>query len=78
MVILFSVLAILGFAGTFILQRLKPYRRELGCLVLSLGLATAFVSPLKTVTAVQCPMEPQGVRWPGNLQRTAEPSPAHR
>ncbi|CAD0264520.1 phosphatase PAP2 family protein [Pseudomonas veronii] len=55
LVILFSVLAILGFAGTFILQRLKPYRRELGCLVLSLGLATAFVSPLKTVTAVQCP-----------------------
>lgn len=55
LVILFSVLAIAGFVGTFILQRLKPYRRELGCLVLSLGLATAFVSPLKTITAVQCP-----------------------
>ena len=25
------------------------------CLVLSLGMATAFVSPLKTITAVQCP-----------------------
>ncbi|WP_460089330.1 phosphatase PAP2 family protein [Pseudomonas sp. H2_D10] len=55
LVILFSVMAILGFVGTFILQRLKPYRRELGCLVLSLGLATAFVSPLKTLTGVQCP-----------------------
>lgn len=55
LVILFSVLAILGLVGTFILQRLKPYRRELGCLVLSLGLATAFVSPLKTLTGVQCP-----------------------
>lgn len=55
LVIVFSVLAILGLAGTFILQRLKPYRRELVCLVLSLGLATAFVSPLKTITGVQCP-----------------------
>ena len=55
LVILFSVLAILGLVGSFILQRLKPYRRELVCLVLSLGMATAFVSPLKTVTAVQCP-----------------------
>jgi len=55
LVIVFSVLAILGFVGAFIFERLKPYRRELGCLVLSLGLATAFVSPLKTVTAVQCP-----------------------
>lgn len=55
LVILFSVLAILGFAGAFILERLKPYRRELGCLVLSLGLSTSFVTPLKVVTAVQCP-----------------------
>lgn len=55
LVILFSLLAILGLVGTFILQRLTPYRRELGCLVLSLGLATAFVSPLKTLTGVQCP-----------------------
>ncbi|KAA0946599.1 MULTISPECIES: phosphatase PAP2 family protein [unclassified Pseudomonas] len=55
LVILFSVLAILGFVGALILERLKPYRRELGCLVLSLGLSTSFVSPLKVVTAVQCP-----------------------
>ena len=54
-VIVFSVLAILGFIGAFFLQRLKPFKRELGCLVLSLGLATAFVTPVKAVTAVQCP-----------------------
>ena len=55
MVIAFSVLAILGFAGSFFMARLQPFKRELGCLVLSLGLATSFVTPMKAVTAVQCP-----------------------
>ncbi|MCR8935054.1 MULTISPECIES: phosphatase PAP2 family protein [unclassified Pseudomonas] len=54
-VIAFSVFAILGFIGSFFLARLKPFKRELGCLVLSLGLATSFVTPVKAVTAVQCP-----------------------
>ncbi|MDX9664970.1 phosphatase PAP2 family protein [Pseudomonas sp. P5_152] len=54
-VIAFSVLAVIGFAGSFFVARLKPFKRELGCLVLSLGLATAFVTPVKAVTAVQCP-----------------------
>ena len=54
-VIVFSVLAILGFIGTFFIARLKPLKRELGCLVLSLALATSFVTPMKAVTAVQCP-----------------------
>ncbi len=54
-VIVFGLLAIVGFAGSFLLARLKPIRRELGCLVLALGLSTAFVTPLKAVTAVQCP-----------------------
>lgn len=54
-VIAFSVLAILGFSGSFFIDRLKPYKRELACLVLSLGLATSFVTPMKAVTAVQCP-----------------------
>lgn len=54
-VIGFSVLAILGFIGTFFAARLKPFKRELGCLVLSLALATSFVTPMKAVTAVQCP-----------------------
>lgn len=49
------MLAILGFIGSFLIDRLKPYKRELGCLVLSLGLATSFVTPMKAVTAVQCP-----------------------
>ena len=55
LVIAFSVLAIFGFAGSFFMTRLKPFKRELGCLVLSLGLATSFVTPMKAVTAVQCP-----------------------
>lgn len=54
-VIGFSVLAIVGFAGSFVVARLKPLRRELGCLVLAMGLSTGFVTPLKAVTAVQCP-----------------------
>ncbi len=39
----------------FFMERLKPFKRELGCLVLSLALATSFVTPVKAVTAVQCP-----------------------
>ncbi|MEK1834034.1 phosphatase PAP2 family protein [Pseudomonas sp. NPDC089918] len=54
-VIAFSVFAILGFIGAFFMDRLKPFKRELGCLVLSLALATSFVTPVKAVTAVQCP-----------------------
>ncbi|WP_253477416.1 phosphatase PAP2 family protein [Pseudomonas kilonensis] len=54
-VIVFSVLAVLGFISSFFIARLKPFKRELGCLVLSLALATSFVTPMKAVTAVQCP-----------------------
>ncbi|WP_053148078.1 phosphatase PAP2 family protein [Pseudomonas sp. P97.38] len=54
-VIAFSVLAIIGFLSAFFVDRLKPLKRELGCLVLSLALATSFVTPMKAVTAVQCP-----------------------
>ena len=54
-VIGFSVFAILGYIGCFFVSRLKPFKRELGCLVLSLALATSFVTPMKAVTAVQCP-----------------------
>lgn len=54
-VIGFSVLAIFGYIGSFFVARLKPIKRELGCLVLSLALATGFVTPVKAVTAVQCP-----------------------
>jgi membrane-associated PAP2 superfamily phosphatase len=54
-VIGFSVFAILGYIGCFFVSWLKPFKRELGCLVLSLALATSFVTPMKAVTAVQCP-----------------------
>ncbi|KAB0500212.1 phosphatase PAP2 family protein [Pseudomonas vancouverensis] len=54
-VIAFSVFAVLGYIASFFVAKLKPYKRELGCLVLSLGLATSFVTPMKAVTAVQCP-----------------------
>ena len=54
-VIAFSVFSILGLVGSFFIERLKPLKRELGCLVLSLALATSFVTPVKAVTAVQCP-----------------------
>jgi membrane-associated PAP2 superfamily phosphatase len=54
-VIGFSLMAVLGFVASFFIARLRPLKRELGCLVLSLALATAFVTPLKAVTAVQCP-----------------------
>ncbi|KPB72878.1 phosphatase PAP2 family protein [Pseudomonas syringae group genomosp. 3] len=55
LVMLFGVLAMIGFAASFKVQRLMPWRRELGCLVLSMTLSTAFVTPVKVVTSVQCP-----------------------
>ncbi|POQ05176.1 MULTISPECIES: phosphatase PAP2 family protein [Pseudomonas syringae group] len=55
LVMLFGVLAMIGFAASFKIQRLMPWRRELGCLVLSMALSTAFVTPVKVVTSVQCP-----------------------
>ncbi len=50
-----GVLAMISFAASFKVERLMPWRRELGCLVLSMALATGFVTPLKVVTSVQCP-----------------------
>jgi membrane-associated PAP2 superfamily phosphatase len=54
-VIALAVLSFLGFVGAFFIERLKPWRRELGCLVLSMALSTSFVTPVKVVTSVQCP-----------------------
>lgn len=54
-VIALSVLSFAGFVAAFVVERLKPWRRELGCLVLSMALSTSFVTPVKAVTAVQCP-----------------------
>jgi len=54
-VIAFSVFAVIAFICSFFVEKLKPFKRELGCLVLSLALATSFVTPVKVVTSVQCP-----------------------
>lgn len=55
LVIALGLLALISFAASFKVERLIPWRRELGCLVLSMALSTAFVTPVKVVTSVQCP-----------------------
>jgi len=54
-VILLGLISLGAFASSFVWKPLFSWRRELGCLVLALGLSTAFVTPLKKVTQVQCP-----------------------
>jgi membrane-associated PAP2 superfamily phosphatase len=54
-VIAFSLISLAAFAGAFFVKRLIPFRRELGCLVLSMALSTSFVTPVKVITSVQCP-----------------------
>ncbi|MBM5460146.1 phosphatase PAP2 family protein [Pseudomonas sp. P66] len=54
-VILLSVGAIIAYISSFFWSRLKGWRRELGYLVLAMALSTSFVTPVKAVTAVQCP-----------------------
>lgn len=54
-VIALGVLSFAGFIAAFFIERLKLWRRELGCLVLSMALSTSFVTPVKVVTSVQCP-----------------------
>lgn len=54
LVILFGVLAILGF-GLSLLPPWRAWRRPMGFLVLALGLSTSIVTPLKNLTAVHCP-----------------------
>ncbi|MEG0859038.1 MAG: phosphatase PAP2 family protein [Pseudomonas sp.] len=54
-VIALSLGAIVAFIASFFWQRLKGWRRELGYVVLAMALSTSFVTPVKAVTAVQCP-----------------------
>ncbi|RJG11823.1 phosphatase PAP2 family protein [Pseudomonas cavernicola] len=54
-VIAFAVLSILALLASLFLERLKPMRRQLGYVVLAMALSTSFVTPMKAVTAVQCP-----------------------
>lgn len=54
-VILLGVLALLGLALSLVRPVWAHLRRPLGYLVLAMGLSTAIVPPLKTLTGVQCP-----------------------
>lgn len=55
LVIGLGVLCIAAFLLSLLPVKLRSWRRELGYLVLSLSLATGIVTPLKTLTGVQCP-----------------------
>ena len=46
-VIALGVMAILGFLLSLLPTRLRPWRRQLGYLVLALALSTSIVTPLK-------------------------------
>lgn len=54
-VIAIGVLAIAGFLLSLLLAKWRAWRRPLGYLVLSLAISTSIVTPLKKLTAVQCP-----------------------
>ncbi|ATB66392.1 phosphatase PAP2 family protein [Pseudomonas mosselii] len=75
-VIVFGLLAVVGFALSFVWHRLAGWRRELGCLVLALGLSTAFVTPLKKVTQVQCPWSLTQFGGKETYSKLLEPRPA--
>lgn len=53
--IVIGVLAIAGFLLSLLPTRLRPLRRQLGYLVLAMGLSTGFVTPLKKLTQMHCP-----------------------
>ncbi|MEA1606273.1 phosphatase PAP2 family protein [Pseudomonas spirodelae] len=55
LVIVFGVLAIIGFVISLLPSRFRVWRRSLGFLVLALGISTSVVTPLKALTAVHCP-----------------------
>jgi membrane-associated PAP2 superfamily phosphatase len=55
LVIVFGVLAIIGFVISLLPTRFRVWRRSLGFLVLALAVSTSIVTPLKALTAVHCP-----------------------
>lgn len=57
LVIAIGVFGALGYFASFKVKRLMPIRKELGCLVVAMTLATSYTPPLKTVTGVQCPWD---------------------
>ena len=52
-----GILALAAFCLSLLVRRLQPWRRVLGYLVLSIGLSTSFVTPLKKLTNIQCPWD---------------------
>lgn len=54
-VIAFALLMAGAFIASFFVDRLKPIKRELGYVVLAMGISTGFMTPAKVVTSVQCP-----------------------
>lgn len=56
-VILLSVAAMVAWVVGFFYAPLRPHRRTLGYLVLAMGIAASIVTPLKALTAVQCPWD---------------------
>ena len=54
-VIAFAVLVAAAFLLSLLFARWRAWRQPLGYLVLAMGLATAIITPLKTLTAIQCP-----------------------
>jgi len=54
-VIAFGILALAGFLVSVLFSRWRSWRRPLGYLVLAIGVSTSIVTPLKRVTAIQCP-----------------------
>ena len=75
--IVIGVLAIGGFLLSLLPSRLRPLRRELGYLVLAMGLSTGFVTPLKKITQMHCPwsLEQYGgvEHFSGLLEPRAQP-----
>ncbi|WP_295477903.1 phosphatase PAP2 family protein [uncultured Pseudomonas sp.] len=54
-VIILAVLFAVGFAASWVVASLRPWRRTLGYIVLAMGLSTGIITPLKNLTQVQCP-----------------------
>lgn len=75
--IVIGVLAIGGFLLSLLPTRLRPLRRQLGYLVLAMGLSTSFVTPLKKLTQMHCPwsLEQYGgvEHFSGLLEPRAQP-----
>ncbi|WP_060482492.1 phosphatase PAP2 family protein [Pseudomonas sp. NBRC 111119] len=75
-VMVMGIMALVVFTASFFIKRLFGWRRELGCLVLALGLSTAFVTPLKKITQVQCPWSLTQFGGTETYSKLLEPRPA--